>query len=99
MEEKSSYKLRVVSWHETRTVFLGVISTTLRFDKRSSGESSLSDCGEASMLGRMDDAVCSRCGEEAETPDHIVLRCRKIKRMKDSEGKGRREWVRENRMK
>ena len=41
----------------------------------------------------------TRCGEEEETPDHIVFRCRKIKRMKYAKGRGRREWVRENGMK
>ena len=33
-------------------------------------------------------------GEEDETPDHIVFRCKKIKRLKDE--RGRREWVEEN---
>ena len=32
---------------------------------------------------------------EEDTLDHIVFRCRKIERVKDKEGKGRREWVRE----
>ena len=37
---------------------------------------------------------CPRCGEEDETPDHIVFRCSKVRRMKDE--RGGREWVREN---
>ena len=51
-------------------------------------------------IGKLDDAVCPGCGEEEEeeTPDHIVFRCRKIKRIKDVKGKGRREWGRENGM-
>ena len=35
-----------------------------------------------------------RCGEEEETPEHIVFRCGKIRRVKDE--KGRREWAIEN---
>ena len=37
-------------------------------------------------IGRMDHAVCPRCGEEEETPDHIVLRCGNIRRVKDGRG-------------
>ena len=50
-------------------------------------------------VGRIDDndAVCSRCGEEEETPDHILFRCRKVRRVKDE--RGRREWARGNGMK
>ena len=33
-----------------------------------------------------------------DTPGHIVFRCMKIKRIKDVEGRGRREWVRDNEM-
>ena len=34
-------------------------------------------------MGRTDDAVCPRFGEEEETPDHIVFRCRKVRRVRD----------------
>ena len=44
-------------------------------------------------IGRTEDAECPRCGEKEKTPDHIVFRCRNIKRVKDK--KGRREWARE----
>ena len=37
-----------------------------------------------------------KCGEEEQTPDHIVFRCGKVRRVKDK--KGRREWTRENGM-
>ena len=47
------------------------------------------------QVGRGVDATCPRCGVERDTPDHIVFRCRKIERVKDKEGKGRREWVRD----
>ena len=40
-------------------------------------------------IGRIDDAVCPRCGEEDDTPDHIVFRCMGIKRIKDVKGKGK----------
>ena len=36
--------------------------------------------------------------EEEETQDHIVFRCKKVRRMKDERGRGRREWARENEM-
>ena len=46
-------------------------------------------------VGCVEDDTCpiARRGEEEDTPDNIVFRCRKIKRVKDQ--KGRREWVRE----
>ena len=44
-------------------------------------------------IGRVEDARCPRCEEEEQTPDHIVFRCRKVRRVRD--GKGRREWARE----
>ena len=47
-------------------------------------------------MGRTDDAVCPRCGEENETLDHKVFRGRKVRRVKDE--RGRREWPRENEM-
>ena len=34
-------------------------------------------------IGRVEEARCPRCGEEEQTPDHIVFRCRKVKRVKD----------------
>ena len=40
-----------------------------------------------------DNAVYQRCGEEEETPDHIMFRCRNIRRVKDE--RGRRKWARE----
>ena len=43
-------------------------------------------------IGRIENAACPRCGEEDNTPYHIVFRCMKIKRIKDEKGKGRREW-------
>ena len=47
-------------------------------------------------LGRVEGAECPKCGEEEQTPDHIVFRCGKVRRVKDE--KGRREWARENGM-
>ena len=54
--------------------------------------------GWESRIGRMDDAVCPRCREEEESPDHIVFRYMHmgIKRLKDIQG--RRWWVEENDM-
>ena len=49
-------------------------------------------------IGQTDVATYSRCGEKDDTPDDIVFWCMKIKRMKDMEREGRREWVRENNM-
>ena len=46
----------------------------------------------------MEDAGCPRCGEEEETPEHIVFRCRKVRRVKDERGRGRWEWVKEEGM-
>ena len=43
----------------------------------------------------MEDAGCSRCGEEEETPEHIVSRCANM-RVKDE--KGRRGWARKEGM-
>ena len=43
-------------------------------------------------LGRGEDAGWTRCGEQEETPEHIVFRCENIRRVKDE--KGRREWAR-----
>ena len=39
-------------------------------------------------IGRSDEAVCPRC-EEEKTPDHIVLRFEKIKRISDVKRRGR----------
>lgn len=36
-------------------------------------------------VGRMDDAICPRCGEADDIPDHVVFRCMKIRRIKESE--------------
>ena len=47
-------------------------------------------------IGRVDDAGCPRCGEEEETPEHIVFRCRKVRRVRDE--RGRREWAKEARI-
>ena len=44
-------------------------------------------------IGRVEDAECPKCGEQEETPDHIVFRCRKVRRVKDQ--KDRREWAAE----
>ena len=44
-------------------------------------------------IGRVEEARCPRCGEEKQTPDHIVFRCRKVTRVKDE--RGRREWAKE----
>ena len=44
-------------------------------------------------IGRSECATCPRCGEEEETPDHFVFRCRNITRVKNE--RGRREWARE----
>ena len=42
-------------------------------------------------IGWVDNAECPRCGEEEETPDHIVFWCRKVRRVEDE--RGRREWA------
>ena len=47
-------------------------------------------------IGQVEDAGCPRCGEEEETPEHIVFRCGNIRRVKDK--KGRREWARKEGM-
>ena len=46
----------------------------------------------------MEDAECPKCREEDEPPDHIVFRGRKIKMVKDVEGRDRRKWVTEEGM-
>ena len=46
-------------------------------------------------IGRVEDAGCPRCREEEQTPEHIVFRCRKVRRVKDERGRGRREWAKE----
>ena len=40
--------------------------------------------------------MCPKCGEEEQTPEHIVFRCRKVSRVKDE--KGKKDWARENGM-
>ena len=35
------------------------------------------------VVGYADNPVCQRCGGEAEMPDHIMFRCRNIRRVKD----------------
>ena len=47
-------------------------------------------------IGRTEDDRCPKCAEEEQTPDHVVFRCRKVKRVKDE--KGRREWASEKGM-
>ena len=47
-------------------------------------------------IGRVENAGCPRCGEEEETPEHIVFWCGNIRRVKDE--KGRREWARKEGM-
>ena len=44
----------------------------------------------------MEGAECPKCEEEEQTPDHVMFRCRKVRRVKDE--KGRRDWARENGM-
>ena len=41
-------------------------------------------------IGRVEEARCPGCGEEEQTPDHIVFRCRRVK-----DERGRREWAKE----
>ena len=45
-------------------------------------------------VGQVAEAECPRCGEAGETPDHIVIRCREIRKLNDE--RGRREWMEEN---
>ena len=40
-------------------------------------------------LGRTEDDLCPKCGEEAQTLDHIVFWCRNIRRVK-----ALKKWVR-----
>ena len=47
-------------------------------------------------VGRIAEDVYPQCGEEEQTPDHIVFRCGKVRRVKDE--RGRRVWARENGM-
>ena len=47
-------------------------------------------------IGHVEEKVCPKCGEEEQTPDYIVFRCGKVRRVRD--GRGRREWARENGM-
>ena len=47
-------------------------------------------------IGRKEDDTCPKCGEEEQTPDHVVFRCRKVRRVKDE--RGRREWARKEGM-
>ena len=44
-------------------------------------------------VGRVEEATCPECAIEEGTPDHIVFRCKKVRRVKDE--RGRREWARE----
>ena len=41
---------------------------------------------------------CPKCGEKEQTPDHIVFRCGKVRRVRDERRTGRREWASENGM-
>ena len=47
-------------------------------------------------IGREGGEECPKCREEEQTPDHILLRCGKGRRVKDE--RGRRDWARENGM-
>ena len=38
-------------------------------------------------VGRVEDATCPNCGEEEGTPDHIVFRCKKVRRVKEEGGR------------
>ena len=38
-------------------------------------------------MNRIYEAIYPRCEEEEETPDHIVFRCKKIKRIRDVKGR------------
>ena len=49
-------------------------------------------------IGRVEGAECPKCGEEEQTPDHIVFRCGKVRRGegrkgKERLGKGKRDKV------
>ena len=37
-------------------------------------------------VGHVSDAICPKCEREGQTPEHIVFRCKKIKRVKDNPG-------------
>ena len=39
-----------------------------------------------------------RCGEEEQISDHVVFQCRKVRRVRDERGTGRRQWASENGM-
>ena len=39
-------------------------------------------------IGRVEGAECPKCGEEEQTPDHIVFRCGKVRRAKDERENG-----------
>ena len=39
-----------------------------------------------------------KCEEEEQTPDNIMFRCRKVRRVRDERGRGRRAWASENGM-
>ena len=47
-------------------------------------------------IGRTEEDVCPKCGEEEQMADHIVFHCEKVRRVKDK--RGRRGWARENEM-
>ena len=38
-------------------------------------------------IGRAEEDVCPKCEEEEQTPDHVVFRCRKVRRVKDERGR------------
>ena len=48
-------------------------------------------------IGRVEGAECPKCGEEEQTPGHIVFRCGKVRRVRGERRRGR-EWASENRM-
>ena len=47
-------------------------------------------------MGREEVDGCPTCGEEEQTPDHIVFCCGKVRRVRDGRGRGRREWASED---
>ena len=38
-------------------------------------------------IARTEDAVCPRCGEEEQMPDHVVFRGRNVRRVADGRGR------------
>ena len=42
-------------------------------------------------IGRTDDDVCPKCGEEEQTTDPIGFPCKNVRRVRDERGRGRGE--------